>query len=70
MASKNLVDKVVYNPNDRGVEIIITLPSNTGFELCDLVEMIQGYSLVYTAEDDISMGSERIQEPIVEVKLK
>ena len=70
IGSKNLVDKVVYNPNDHGVEIIITLPSNTGFELCDLVEMIQGYSLVYTAEDDISMGSERIQEPIVEVKLK
>ena len=69
MKNKNIVDKVVYNPNDHGVEITIILSSNTGFELDDLVKAVDG-SLVYVAENDISMGSERIQYPLVEVKFK
>ena len=69
MKNKNIVDKVVYNPNDHGVEITIILPSNAGFELSGLVQMIQDYSLVYIADNDINMGSERIQKPLVEVKL-
>ena len=59
---------IVYNPNDEGVEITIILPANTGFGFDDLVKAIEG-SLVYTADNDINIDSERIQEPIVKVKL-
>lgn len=60
---------IVYNANDHGVEVKLTIPDNTGFELRDLIDKILDLEFVYGSYTTIPMGDERIKEPIVEVKL-
>ena len=69
MDGTNLSNKIVYNPNDHGITLKITMPDNTGFDLAKLIAEINRDGLIYTADSDVAIGKDRVKDPIVEIKL-
>ena len=63
-------EKVIYNFNDHSVEVKITIPSNTGFELDSIVEEINKFGFTYAVKSQNLIGIDRIETPTVEVRIK